>query len=204
MELSDILTIYLERKGYRAADDKLVPWDVIMPTLIMDVCYTTYEQHLSKVRFVHEERKFANTLSQHVNLYFRDFWRIWRDEEVSFIIDMMERFQDYIHRHVEILYNVIWMHFERFGDVDRVILSRIMLCNILAQAASYVQKHVFGKPDNNIEKAAFYSQRLLYAIGDKRRVLVSDVDFNSYKDIHDAVVTLINKIAEFRQKYKVC
>lgn len=199
MELNDILSAYLSRKGLRAKDEKLVPWDVIMPTLIMDVCYTTYDEHIASNKFIHAEKRYSNMLSKYICIYFRDFWRIWNDDESAYIVDLMDSFREYINTHVEIVANAIWRKLDKSGENDRELLSRIMLCNILSQAAGMIHKHVFSGTDENIAKVSFYSYVLMNAIGDKRRVLPQNIDLNTYADVKNSVINLVGKIKEFKE-----
>lgn len=197
--LDSILSAFLSRHGLRAKDNTLVPFDVIMPTLLMDVCYTTYYEHIEDGKFIHDQRRFSRFIDRSIGHYFHEFWRIWNDEESAFIVDMMDKFRAYINTHVEILANVVWKKLDKYRSEDRDLLSRIMLCNILSQAAGIIHKHIFSRADDNIEKVSFYSQRLLDAVGDKSRVLASNIDLNTFKDVRDAVTILINKIAQFKK-----
>lgn len=198
MELKDILSAYIERKGYKATGN-LSSLDILMPTLLIDVCYTTYETHLSGQKFIHAEKRYSNILSKHINVYFRDFWRLWSEEEMAYIVDWMDEFRAYVNTHLEILLNVLWRHFEKFGDLHRFVMSNVMLCNILSQAANMVQAHIYGRKDDNISKIVFASQELLFAVGDRIKTERSTVDLNKYKDINDAVVAFVNRLRDFRQ-----
>lgn len=199
MELNDILSAYLSRHGYKSAGDNLAPWDVIMPTLIMDVCYTTYDEHIAPNKFIHAEKRYSNMLSKYIGIYFRDFWRIWNEDESAFIVDLMDSFREYINTHVEIVANAIWRKLDKFDRQERELLSRIILCNILSQASGMIHKHVFPMADENIEKVSFYSYALMNAIGDKRRVLPKNIDLNTYEDVRNSVINLVGKIKEFKE-----
>lgn len=198
MELNDILSAYLSRKGLRAKDEKLVPWDVIMPTLIMDVCYTAYDEHIAPNKFIHAEKRYSNMLSKYIGIYFRDFWRIWNEDESAFIVELMDSFREYINTHVEIVSNAIWRKLDKFDGKERELISRIMLCNILSQAAGMIHKHIFSKKNDDIEKVSFYSYALMNAVGDKKLLPAQNIDLNTYEDVRNSVISLVGKIKEFK------
>lgn len=199
--LYSILSAFLSRRGLRAKDEKLVPFDVIMPTLIMDVCYTICDEYIQPDKFIHAERRYARLVNQYMTFYFHDFWHIWtNDDEQDFLVELMDDFREYIHTHVEIIANVVWTKLERYDGPDRELLSRIMLCNILSQAAGMIHDHVFGRVNESIVKVSFNSYRLMNAIGDKHRITGRNIDLNTFKDVRDAVTNLIHKIKEFKEK----
>lgn len=199
MELNDILSAYLSRKGLRAKDEKLVPWDVIMPTLIMDVCYTAYDEHIASNKFIHAEKRYSNMLSKYICIYFRDFWRIWNDDESAYIVDLMDSFREYINTHVEIVANAIWRKLDKFDEKERELITRIMLCNILSQAAGMIHSHVFSKSNDDIDKVVFYSYALMNAVGDKKLLPAQNIDLNTYEDVRNSVISLVGKIKEFKE-----
>lgn len=192
-----ILAAYLTRNHLRVSGS-VRPIDVLLPMLFMDVCYTRFVDLMGNYKFIHAEKRYATLVRKAIAAYFGEFWRIWNDDEKFAITDIMDAFTAHINNHIYILEAVVWRKFDKFNDADREALSQIMLCNVLSQSAAFVHKTFYGSPNKSIETVVSYTQRLLFAIGDKSRVLASNIDLNTYKDVEDAVMTLINHISKFR------
>lgn len=192
-----ILSAYLTRNHLRVSGN-VRPIDILLPMLFMDVCYTRFVELMDNYKLVHAEKRYASLARKAIMSYFGQFWSIWNDDEKFAITDIMDAFTAHINNHIYILDAVVWRKFERFNDTDREALSQIMVCNVLAQSAAFVHKTFYGSPNKDIEAVVSYTQRLLFAIGDKSRVLASNIDLNTYKDVEDAVVTLIAHVGKFR------
>lgn len=148
MDNKDIVNIYLAYKHKRKTKGKEVNLLFLLPFFIMDACYQIYCKDIKDFPCKHMMKQAKKRWGECYHNYTTDFFRAFNEDQTEFITDQMDEFNDYIHNSIVILKSKV---FNLIPDVysfeDKKILSALLLCNVLAQAAQRLHGNMYRNVD---------------------------------------------------------
>lgn len=153
MKNTEIVDIYLKSLGMkRVSGDSLEP---ILPHIMMDAQYQIYCKEIKPLDCKHRLKKFRNEWIQHYNLFNRQFFSAFTDEQKDEVIDKMDSFERYIYNDIVIAKVSIMNCCTGCDFQTQKVLAACALCNILAQAALVIWQKVYknskGQDTKNLE-----------------------------------------------------
>lgn len=148
---TELTDAYMRHIGYRRRGGDGMT--LLLPFIILDAMYQIYRTSVAPLNVSHEAKQMRNRWIDAYNLFNRDFFSAFTQEQQDEIIDRMDSFGEYIHNDIEIA-RIQVMNIMKNDDTEMQIkISSIMMCNILAQAANSIWTNSYvrsdGKPLRN-------------------------------------------------------
>ena len=148
MTNKDIVNIYLAYKHKRKTKGKEVNTLFLMPFFVMDACYQVYCKEIKDFPCKHQMKQAKKRFAECYHKYTTDFFRAFNEDQMEFITDQMDEFNDYIHNSMVILkskaFNIIP---DSYSFEERKLLAALLLCNVLAQAAQHLHGNMYRHAD---------------------------------------------------------
>lgn len=201
--IKELVDVYLASRGYKrlkGADEDATP---ILPLIMMDSAFQLYDKYIKPVKCKHELKKLKNEWVAHYNRFNRSFFRCYNEEQTDFIIEMMDAFEDYIQKDMQIAY-IQFTNLFRNEDLERQkILSACMLSNILCQCAEIIHERIYGGVYENKNHDIISCEKTMHKWSDlfygKEK---PSLDPNKDKNITTAVDILCKRQIEFLKLYR--
>jgi hypothetical protein len=144
----DIVNVYLAYKGKRKTKGKEVNILFLMPFFIMDACYQVFCKEIKDYPCRHQMKLAKKRFRECYHAYTMDFFRAFNDEQVEFITDQMDEFNDYIHNSMVLLKSKVFSVIpDEYSFEEKKILAALLLCNVLAQAAQHLHGNMYRHSD---------------------------------------------------------
>lgn len=144
-----IVDTWLAHKGRKRTktgrrDDTLF----LMPFFIMDACYQIYCKDIKDIPCRHQMKLAKKRWADCYHKYTMDFFQAFSSDQVDYIVDQMDDFNEYIHNSLVILKSkVVGQIPEQVPFEDKRVLASLLLCNVLAQAAQHLYGNMYRKSD---------------------------------------------------------
>ena len=194
---TELTDAYLSHMGYRRLDGGgMTP---ILPFFILDAMFQIYSKVVAPMNVSHKEKQMRRRWIEAYNLFNRDFFSAFSQDQQDAIIDRMDDFGTFIHNNIEIA-RIQVMNIMGNDDTDtQMTISSIMMCNVLAQAANSVWTNTYvkkdGKPLRNryidtIERMSYKFMNAMH--GNRYRI-----DPNQNQSLCDAVQVLCRKMVKW-------
>lgn len=144
----DIVNVYLAYKGKRKTKGKEVNTLFLMPFFIMDACYQIYCKDIKDYPCKHQMKQAKKRFGECYHKYTTEFFRAFNDDQIEFITDQMDEFDDYIHNSMVILKSKVVSQIpDSVSFEDKKVLAVLLLCNVLAQAAQHLHGNMYRNSD---------------------------------------------------------
>ena len=144
-EIVDVYLAYKHMKRTQGRRDNLL---FLMPFFIMDACYQIYCKDIKDLPCKHMMKQAKKRWGVCYHKYTTDFFRAFNEDQVEFIMDQMDEFNDYIHNSLVILKSkVVGQIPDSVPFEDKKILASLLLCNVLAQAAQHLHGNMYRNSD---------------------------------------------------------
>lgn len=167
----EIANTYLAYKGLVLTKNKKRD-DVrfLIPFYLMDVSYQIYCKEIKDYDCKHKVKQIKSRWKESYRKFYADFFRAFNQEQIDFIIDQMDEFENYIHNKVVMLKSAVMEVLPSDAPFEeRKILSSVFTSNVLSQYA----QHGY---------AAMYRNSMLQK---KDNPLIEAVTKNSYEFAHN-------------------
>lgn len=199
MTNKDIVNIYLAYKHKRKTKGKEVSTLFLMPFFIMDACYQVYCKEIKNYPCKFQMKQAKKRFSESYHKYTTDFFQPFNEDQIEFITDQMDEFNDYIHNSMVILKSKVFGIIpDDYSFEDKKILSSLLLCNVLAQAAQHLHGNMYRHSDMtkevdvNIEgvKKASYDMARFHPVS-------KGVNLTTTNEVTKLISALCKKIMKF-------
>lgn len=148
-EIVDVYLAYKHKKRTKGKRENLL---FLMPFYIMDACYQIYCKDIKDLPCKHMMKQAKKRWDVCYHRYTTDFFRAFNEDQMEFITDRMDDFNDYIHNSVVILKSkVISQIPDSVSFDDKKVLAALLLCNVLAQAAQHLHGNMYRHSDMSKE-----------------------------------------------------
>ena len=148
MTNKDIVNVYLAYKHKKKTEGKEVNILFLMPFYIMDACYQVFCKEVKDYPCRHQMKQARERFREYYHKYTTDFFRPFNADQMEFITDQMDEFNDYINNSMVILKSKVFGIIpDTYSFEDRKFLSALLLCNVLAQAAQHLYGNMYRKED---------------------------------------------------------
>lgn len=197
MNKTEIAKSYITKKGFIPITG--VGFEPMMPYIMMDVVYQTFNEEIKPLKVRNELKKYRNKWSKSYDVFNHEFFSVFDQNEVSDVIDMMDEFEEFIANDVMILRSVVMNLFSDLEFEQKKVVAACTLCNIITQSAQILWGVVYrnkrGKSTSNpqlsaIEQATHEFMNAYY-ISDKV------IDINSSAELSKAVNALCVKMMQY-------
>lgn len=119
-----------------------------MPFYIMDACYQIYCKEIKDLPCKQMMKQAKRRWGVCYHQYTTEFFRAFNEDQVEFITDQMDEFNDYIHNSVVILKSKVMSYVpDTVSFEDKKVLASLLLCNVLAQAAQHIHGEMYRNSD---------------------------------------------------------
>jgi hypothetical protein len=141
-EIADAYLAYKHRKRTKGERiDNTLP---LMPFFIMDACYQIYCKDIKDIPCRHLTKQAKKRWADAYHQFTTDFFAAFSPEQTDYIVDLMDRFNDYIHTNVVMLKSAVMNYFtDNTPFEDKKILGALLTCNVLAQSAQHMYGEMF-------------------------------------------------------------
>lgn len=198
----DKYLIYRRKKRTSGREDNVLP---LLPFLIMDAQYQIYCSDIAPIPCTQAKKQVKKKWIKAYNDFNKDFFRCFNQEETDFLIEQMDRFEEYISHHIKVAKVAILNFLQEEGDLeDRKVLAACMMCNVLAQSAQIIYRRMyrdaFMNPEENADLRAVansaYQFSLFYPTKTRNLNLTESADIMKSVDV--LCKKIINWIREER------
>lgn len=143
-EIVDTYLAYKHRK--RTEGERIDNTLPLMPFFIMDACYQIYCKDIKDLPCKHLMKRAKTRWADAYHKFTTDFFQAFNQDQVDYIVDMMDEFNDYIHTQLVMLKSSVMNHFtDNTPFEDKKILASLLACNVLSQAAQHMYGEMFRK-----------------------------------------------------------
>lgn len=149
-EINDAI---LKTKGcvqYIGNKDNLSP---IVYFFLMDASFQIFQSNIRNKECTGQQKRLMNQMIDGYNLFFKDFFHAFNQDQIDYLIDKLDSFEDYINPHLEIA-EIAMQECDNEKSIQvQKDMSSVWLCNILAADAQdmfgecWKTSHV--RPDKN-------------------------------------------------------
>ena len=109
---------------------------LMVPFLLMDVSYQEYCKEVKDYDCKHKYQAAKSRWRESYRKFNADFFMPFNQDQVDFIVDQMDEFEDYIHNKVVMLKSTVMSVFSPEASFEeKKILSSVLTSNVLAQIA---------------------------------------------------------------------
>lgn len=148
MTNEEIVNVYLAYKHRKRTKGKRENLLFLMPFFIMDACYQIYCKDIKDLPCKHMMKQAKKRWAVCYHNYTSDFFRAFNEDQVEFIMDEMDEFNDYIHNSLVMLKSKVVSQIpDSVSFEDKKTLAALLLCNVLAQAAQHLHGEMFRNFD---------------------------------------------------------
>ena len=195
-EIVDVYLAYKHKKRTKGKRENLL---FLMPFFIMDACYQIYCKDIKDLPCKQMMKQAKKRWGVCYHKYTTDFFRAFNEDQMEFIMDQMDEFNDYIHNSVVILKSKVMSEIpDTVAFEDKKILAALLLCNVLAQAAQHLHGNMYRNADmtkeinydiEGVKKASYDLARLHPAS--------KGVDLTASDDVMKLINALCKKLMKF-------
>lgn len=199
MTNQEIVDVYLAYKHKRRTQGKRENLLFLMPFYIMDACYQIYCKDIKDLPCRHMMKQAKKRWGVCYHKYTTDFFRAFNEDQIEFITDQMDEFNDYIHNSMMILKSKVVNQIpDSVPFEDKKVLASMLLCNVLAQAAQSLHGRMYRNADMTKE-VNYDIEGVKKASHDMTRYHPSavEIDLAASKDVMLLVNNLCKKIMKF-------
>lgn len=134
MTTCEIVDRFMKHHGYvRVEGDSIEP---ILPMLMLDIVCDTYDKLVSGMTCRHKVQQAKTAWRDCYRRFNEDFFGCYTNDESILVTDRMDDFEKYVNNEVTMLKIAIMDEMPQNEPFEvRNIVSAVMVCNILAQAA---------------------------------------------------------------------
>lgn len=174
----------------------------IIPVILMDIQYSYFTKHISKLEPVHEARirqtKWRNAYNQYMKLY----KVMYDDNDWELLNDYMDSIESALEHHLFILDIQLQNAVMNELPLERQkIFSVSNICNIIAQAAQFfygcVHKNSSGQPLKNMDIDAVRKNSIEFAYIYNEIPPRKSEDATNFNAIQKAVEVVCKKIVDW-------
>lgn len=177
---------------------------LLMPFFIMDAAYQIYCKDIKDLECKHLAKQAKKKWAKNYHSFTTEFFLAFDEDQTEFITDMMDEFNDYIHNHIVLLKSTVMTNFtDNTPFEDKKVLSSLLACNVLAQAAQHLYGESYRKSDLSKQKNKYIEgcQRASYEYACQYPVAVG-VDLTSSDKVMKMIDGLCKKIIQFLSSCK--
>lgn len=143
-EIVDTYLAYKHKK--RTEGEKVDNTLPLMPFFIMDACYQIYCKDIKDLPVKQLMKKHKKKWAENYHKFTTDFFRAFNQDQVDYIIDMMDEFNDFIHNTIVMLKAEVVNYLKQnIPFEEKKVLGSLLACNVLAQAAQIMYGEMFRK-----------------------------------------------------------
>ena len=197
-----IVETYLAYKGKKrtkaGVKNNVLP---LMPFFLMDTVYQIYCRDIKNLDYRFEMKRARNRWADSYHKFTMDFFRAFNQDQTDYIVDEMDRFNDYIQNNVVMLKSAAMEHLSGHTDfANRKALGSLLVCNSLAQAAQHLYGEMYRKADYTREvnghieeiKKATFDIANRYPVARKVEISKSDKVMNMVTLLCREIVKFLN------------
>ena len=140
----EITRRYLAYRGMtRITENHEEGFQPVLPVYIMDVVYEIYCKYVMPTDAKREMKQAKNEWRGAYNLFNRDFYRAFAEDEWSDIADRMDEFRDYIHNDLTIAVISVMDCFKQFDLDKQQALASLAIADVLSITAQVVWGNIY-------------------------------------------------------------
>lgn len=198
MTNGDIVRKYLEHSGRYLKQGEEECFAPMLPYLILDAMFQLYDKNIKPIPCQRDLKKYKRDWIKAYSEYNKDFFSAFDPDEVCYITDKMDEFEAFIAHDLFIVQMSIHKECMHLDAEQRNIVSAIILCGVLAQAAECVYEDTYTNGSvpavnprikNIVRNISLF--RETYHIGNK------DIDVNISDEVCKAVNILCRKMVDW-------
>lgn len=200
--IKEIVDSLLSSRGLRRYKGEYNDASALYPFVLMDTAFQTFDKYVRSVECEYEMNKLKKGWIRNYNLFNKQFFSCFNEEQRDFIIDLMDEFEGAIANDVTICFVQFTNFFDKEEFERQKVLSACMMISIHCQVAELIWEAVYRyvKPKTNsyILACKEIIRRwcdLYYGAGRP------SLNPNEDKEICRAVEVLCDKETSFFRKY---
>lgn len=151
MTTSDILKRYLEYNHLKVTSGNAESFEPLLPFVLMDTVYQLWCKRVQPMNCRFQQNHYKKEWKRQYSAFNSAFFRAFNPEQTSYIVDLMDEFDEY-NRNDRTILKVQLMNccdFLTFEEQD--FLSDLYLCDIFTKAAQSVWTRVYKHPNPQLE-----------------------------------------------------
>lgn len=153
MDANNLVDTYLRHRGLRRVKGE--GYDAILPFFMLDAMYQIMTKEIVPIPCRQEQKLALKRWKTSYNLFNRDFFSAFNQDQQDEVIDMMDSFEEFINNDILIAEVAVMNELAKYDipfDKQKTVAS-CMICHVLAQTAQItwvaIYKNSRGKDREN-------------------------------------------------------
>ena len=206
MTNAEIARAYYKHNNLKLQQGSEDSLEAILPFIIMDAVYQLYCTYIKPMNVKGQLAQIRNHWSKTYSQFNQHFFRSFDEDQIDYVVDKMDAFDEYIHNDLEIARISIMDCFRQEGETMQVVASACVLCGVLAVAANTVWKRVhrvtlprskyrpYGRTISEENPLLTILEKVPYKYLNKYRGEVGNIDISNDPKVEAAVNVLCRKM----------
>lgn len=196
-----VLDSFLKHKGWIKGSEEthIAPF---LPYFIADCMYLTYDEHLTG-KLKQKEKYHGKQLMNAYHHFIHDFFNAFDDDERDEVIEMMDRFNEYIRNDLEVMRLQVQQPFMELPADLRALFSAAAVCRVLSAQADYAWQNMYRRdaehpiPNTYLSAMAYHGRELFRECSRYTPRCTEHLDLAEYKGVIQSVKNVINRVVDF-------
>lgn len=117
---------------------------MLMPFYLMDASYQVFCKDVKDYECKHKAKETKKRWRESYRRFYSQFFMAFNPDQVEFITDQMDEFEEYIHNKVVMLKSTVMGVFSKEATFEeKKILASVLTSNALSQMAQYIYSDMY-------------------------------------------------------------
>lgn len=140
----EIVDTWLAYKHMRLSGTARDDVRMMMPFYLMDASYQVYCKDIKDYKCKHKTKEALTRWKNSYRKFHSDFFMAFNQDQIEFITDQMDEFEDYIHNKMVMLKTTVMGVFSPDATFEeKKILASVLTSNALSQMAQHIHSDMY-------------------------------------------------------------